>query len=204
MSGGPVEEPSPGEALADAGTVRLQSIWDRYGVRGVRVFGSVARGDDRPGSDLDLLCHAPDGFSVFTMEDLRSDLEALLGCRVDLISDHPVNQGSTMDAIRAAAVPLAEVINRVRDSDQGQPAHPGNQAITDDEIDAAIQALDLPGEAAATGTWLSEWHPERGVVQYRLFDPEADNVIEQLAEAIRECRDQGFMVEMRTFPRSTT
>lgn len=64
---------------------------------------------------------------------------------------------------------------------------PDGVVITDGEIDAAIGDLDLPGEAAAAGTWLSEWHPERGVVQYRLFNPEADDVIEQLTAAIRKC-----------------
>jgi predicted nucleotidyltransferase len=50
------------------------------------VFGSVARGDDRPDSDLDLLVELAPGASVVDCVGLEDDLEAVLGCPVDVIT----------------------------------------------------------------------------------------------------------------------
>lgn len=55
------------------------------GVTNLRVFGSVARGEDRPDSDVDLLADLPPGLSLFALSRLEADLEAILGTRVDLI-----------------------------------------------------------------------------------------------------------------------
>jgi len=49
----------------------------RHGARNVRVFGSIARGDDRPDSDVDLLVHVEPGRSVLDVIALEQDLEAL-------------------------------------------------------------------------------------------------------------------------------
>jgi predicted nucleotidyltransferase/DNA-binding XRE family transcriptional regulator len=56
-----------------------------HGVSNLRVFGSVARGEDRPDSDVDLLADFPPGLSLFGLSRLEADLEAILGTRVDLI-----------------------------------------------------------------------------------------------------------------------
>jgi predicted nucleotidyltransferase len=48
----------------------------------VRIFGSVARGDSGPGSDLDVLVDMGDGPSLFEQAALQGDLEDLLGCPV--------------------------------------------------------------------------------------------------------------------------
>ncbi len=55
-----------------------------HGVSNLRVFGSVARGEDRPGSDVDLLADLPPGLSLFGLGRLEADLEAILGTRVNL------------------------------------------------------------------------------------------------------------------------
>jgi predicted nucleotidyltransferase len=49
------------------------------------VFGSVARGEDRPDSDVDLLADLPPGLSLFGLGRVEANLEAILGSRVDLI-----------------------------------------------------------------------------------------------------------------------
>lgn len=54
------------------------------GVSNPRLFGSTARGDDTDGSDLDLLIDTPPGFTLFDLEGLRLDLEALLNVPVDI------------------------------------------------------------------------------------------------------------------------
>jgi len=56
-----------------------------HGVRNLRVFGSVARGEDRQDSDVDLIADLPPGLSLFGLARVESDLEAILGSRVDLI-----------------------------------------------------------------------------------------------------------------------
>lgn len=64
-----------------------------HGVRNLRVFGSVARGEDRPDSDVDLLAELPAGLSLFGLGRLEADLEAILGNRVDLISAADLKPG---------------------------------------------------------------------------------------------------------------
>jgi hypothetical protein len=56
-----------------------------YGVSNLRVFGSVARGEDRADSDVDLLADFPPDVSLFGLSRLEADLEGILGTRVDLI-----------------------------------------------------------------------------------------------------------------------
>jgi predicted nucleotidyltransferase/DNA-binding XRE family transcriptional regulator len=56
-----------------------------HGVSNLRVFGSVARGEDQPSSDVDLLADFPPGLSLFGLGRLEADLEGILGARVDLI-----------------------------------------------------------------------------------------------------------------------
>lgn len=55
-----------------------------HGARNVRVFGSVARGEERDDSDLDLLVEMEPGRSLLDMGRLLMDLQDLLGCRVQI------------------------------------------------------------------------------------------------------------------------
>jgi predicted nucleotidyltransferase/DNA-binding XRE family transcriptional regulator len=64
---------------------RLLDAANAHGVSNVRVFGSVARGDDRPDGDLDLLVDLPAGTSLIGLGRARDELEAIVGCRVDLV-----------------------------------------------------------------------------------------------------------------------
>jgi uncharacterized protein len=56
-----------------------------HGVTNLRVFGSVARGRDRPDSDVDLLADLPSGMGLFELGRLQAELEAILGSPVDLV-----------------------------------------------------------------------------------------------------------------------
>lgn len=58
----------------------------KAGALNVRVFGSAARGDDREESDLDLLVDWQPHASLFDVGGLVTDLQDLLGKRVDVIS----------------------------------------------------------------------------------------------------------------------
>jgi uncharacterized protein len=56
-----------------------------HGATNLRVFGSVARGQDEPGSDVDLLADLPPGLGLFGLGRLQAALEAIVGTRVDLV-----------------------------------------------------------------------------------------------------------------------
>jgi uncharacterized protein len=56
-----------------------------HGVSGLRVFGSVARGEDREDSDVDLLVDLPEHMSLFGLARLQAELESILDARVDLV-----------------------------------------------------------------------------------------------------------------------
>jgi|GEM_PF-606679 len=60
-------------------------IMARRGVRNIRVFGSVARGEAKPDSDIDLLVDLEPGRSALDLSELILDLEEALGRRVDVV-----------------------------------------------------------------------------------------------------------------------
>lgn len=59
--------------------------------RNVRLFGSVARGEDRPESDLDLLVDMEAGRSLLDLVSLGEDLEELLHRKVDVLTGDGVH-----------------------------------------------------------------------------------------------------------------
>jgi hypothetical protein len=71
---------------------RIIPILKEYGVKKASVFGSVARGDDHPKSDVDLVIrvgHLP--FGIWGFVGLKQDLEEALGRRVDVVSETSIN-----------------------------------------------------------------------------------------------------------------
>jgi predicted nucleotidyltransferase len=78
----------------------------RYGARNIRVFGSVARREEGPGSDVDLLVEFPKGYSMFRQRlPLARELSALIGRKVDLLPDREINR-HIRDSILEDAVAL--------------------------------------------------------------------------------------------------
>ena len=61
------------------------------GARRLRIFGSVARGDDHEGSDIDLLIDMPVGTSLLQIVGLQHDIEDVLGMRVDLCTERELH-----------------------------------------------------------------------------------------------------------------
>ena len=61
-------------------------IEKRYGVKSITLFGSVARGDNRQGSDIDLLVDMPPRFVL--LYELKTFLEDILHSSVDIIRKH--------------------------------------------------------------------------------------------------------------------
>ena len=67
---------------------KIAGICRKYRIRELGVFGSAARGEVGPDSDIDLLLEfLPDsGMSLFRLQDLNRELEEALGRKVDLAS----------------------------------------------------------------------------------------------------------------------
>lgn len=81
--------------LAAAGRLReellrkkgmIAAIARAHGVRSVRLFGSVARGEERPGSDIDLLVELEPGRSLLDLIGLEHDLADALGRKVEAVT----------------------------------------------------------------------------------------------------------------------
>jgi hypothetical protein len=71
---------------------RILAIAGRHGATNLRVFGSVARGDAGPESDLDLLVELEPGRSLLDHIALIQDLEEALGCKVDVVTEKALKE----------------------------------------------------------------------------------------------------------------
>ena len=87
---------------------RLAEICDRYGIASIEVFGSVARGEAGPGSDVDLLYELRPGARLgWDIEKLTDELSDVFGRPVDLVSRRAlharVRAGVLADAVSVYA-----------------------------------------------------------------------------------------------------
>ena len=64
----------------------ILALLQQYRSSNPRVFGSVVRGSDEDGSDLDLLVDVEPGTTLFDLGGLQIDLEELLGVKVDVLT----------------------------------------------------------------------------------------------------------------------
>lgn len=88
--------------------LRRQEVLDcatGHGACNIRVFGSIARGEADPASDIDLLVTMEAGRNLMDLVGLQQDLEDLLGQSVDVLSDGGVSP-YMRDRIFAEAMPL--------------------------------------------------------------------------------------------------
>ncbi|HEX2819492.1 MAG TPA: nucleotidyltransferase family protein [Streptosporangiaceae bacterium] len=76
----------PLRVLVESRREQVRAIAARHHASRVRLFGSAARGDDRPDSDIDLLVDFEQGSSLFDLIRMSRELEALLGRTVDVVS----------------------------------------------------------------------------------------------------------------------
>lgn len=59
------------------------------GVDRIRLFGSVARGDEHAGSDIDFIVRMKPEMDVFALVELQDRLKDILRCDVDVLTEHP-------------------------------------------------------------------------------------------------------------------
>ncbi len=77
----------------------------RHGAKNIRVFGSVARGDADAASDVDVLVDMEPGRSLLDMGGLLMDLQDLLGCSVDVVTERGLRP-RIRDRVLKEAVPI--------------------------------------------------------------------------------------------------
>ncbi|EJL57156.1 putative nucleotidyltransferase [Rhizobium sp. CF122] len=64
----------------------IREATKRFNAANPRAFGSVARGEDRPDSDLDILVDTLPGTTLFDLGGLLEELKETLGIEVDLVT----------------------------------------------------------------------------------------------------------------------
>jgi predicted nucleotidyltransferase len=92
-------------SLIENHRAELLELARRRGVTGVRVFGSLSRGDGGDNSDVDLLVTLAPGINALALGGLLLDAQELLGRRVDVVTEaslHPALRERVIDD----AVPL--------------------------------------------------------------------------------------------------
>ena len=94
-------------ALSDIRRKRtdILRIAAKYGAHEIRIFGSVVRGEADDDSDVDLLVKLDDDRSLLDHIALIRELEGLLGCRVDVVTEDALHQ-AIRSRVLAAGVPL--------------------------------------------------------------------------------------------------
>jgi uncharacterized protein len=69
----------------------LRQIAASHVVREVRVYGSLARDEAGPDSDIDILVRLDPGRSLLDLVAIKQDLEDLLGCEVDVVTEAAIS-----------------------------------------------------------------------------------------------------------------
>ncbi len=93
------------EALLKEKREEILRIAARHGARNVRVFGSVARGEADAQSDIDLLVEFEPDRSLLDHAALWLELQELLGCKVDVVSEDGV-KARIRDRVLREALPV--------------------------------------------------------------------------------------------------
>lgn len=91
--------------LIETHRAELLALARRRGITGVRVFGSMSRGDGSANSDVDLLVTLAPGTSALALGGLLMDAQELLGRRVDVVTESSLHP-ALRDSVVADAVPL--------------------------------------------------------------------------------------------------
>jgi len=75
------------EELLGSKREEILGLAAKHGAHNVRVFGSVVRGEAGPDSDIDFLIDLEAGRSLLEHAALLLELEDLLGCKVDVVTE---------------------------------------------------------------------------------------------------------------------
>jgi len=92
--------------LVRAHREEILALARKHRVSDVRMFGSAARGNDRDESDIDFMVKRDSDNDPFELIELKASLEALLGRRVDLMTEHPGMRVRLRESIERDLVPV--------------------------------------------------------------------------------------------------
>jgi predicted nucleotidyltransferase len=81
---------------------RILQLAKRHGARNVRVSGSMARGDAGAASDADFLVELEQGHDLFDLGELLMDLQDLLHCKVDIVTEPALHPRIRAQVVREA------------------------------------------------------------------------------------------------------
>ena len=76
--------------IQEIGT-RCTPLFKRYGVTRASIYGSVARGEAGPNSDVDMIVSLEEPLGLFKFFEMQDALEEMLGCKVDLATPDSIN-----------------------------------------------------------------------------------------------------------------
>lgn len=93
------------DQILEAKRDEVRRLAAEHGAYNVRVFGSIARGEPGPESDIDLLVDVGPNPTPFFPGGLLADLEELLGCKVDVLTEGSLHW-YIKDQVLREAVPL--------------------------------------------------------------------------------------------------
>ncbi len=93
------------EELLQQKRQEILKIAAKHGAYNVRIFGSVARGEADEHSDVDMLVELAPGRSLFDLGGVLTDVENLLGCRVDVVTERGLRK-RIRERVLKEAVPL--------------------------------------------------------------------------------------------------
>jgi hypothetical protein len=92
------------EDLLKAKREEILRVCAKYGACNVRVFGSVARSEADEQSDIDFLVELEPGRTLFDLGGLQYDLEQLLGCPVDVVTERGLKPRMRERVLREAVL----------------------------------------------------------------------------------------------------
>jgi uncharacterized protein len=83
----------------------ILKVAERHGARHLRIFGSVARNEEKPTSDVDLLVRMDPERSLLDRAGLMQELRDLLGCEIDVVNEKGL-PASLTERVRREAIDL--------------------------------------------------------------------------------------------------
>lgn len=78
----------------------LPALKNQYSIKTLGIFGSVARGDDTPQSDIDILIDFNEPIGFFEFIRLENTLSDLLNQKVDLVTDRALKHVIKQDVLK--------------------------------------------------------------------------------------------------------
>jgi predicted nucleotidyltransferase len=85
---------------------QLKAVFRKYGVKNPRVFGSVANGNAKNGSDIDILIDGHKKMGLMGFVQMQLELEKLLGAPVDIVDSHHIKPNRRSYILGSEMMPL--------------------------------------------------------------------------------------------------